>query len=78
LKNLEQTRKLQGLNVKSNLNFTDSRERNKLKNGKLNKNKPDSILKREWRWKELSESREPSKSDKSRKLQELSTRKSLS
>ena len=78
MKNLELTRKLLGLNVKSNLNFINSRERSKLKNGKLSKNKPDSSLKREWRWRKLSESREPSKSDKSRRLLELSTRKSLS
>jgi len=65
------------LNGKSNLNFTNLKERSRLKSGKLSRKQVDSNLNREWKWKKLSEKRELSKLDLSRKLLELSTRKSL-
>lgn len=65
------------MNGKSNLNFTNLKERSRLKSGKLSRNQLDSNLNREWKWKKLSEKRELSKLDLSRRLLELSTRKSL-
>jgi len=65
------------LNGKSNLNFTNLKERSRLKSGKLNRKQLDSNLNREWKMKKLSEKRELSKLDLSRRLLELSTRKSL-
>jgi hypothetical protein len=65
------------LNGKSNLNFTNLKERSRLKSGKLSRKQLDSNLNREWKWKKLSEKRELSKLDLSRRLLELSTRKSL-
>lgn len=65
------------MNGKSNLNFTNLKERSRLKSGKLSRKQLDSNLNREWKWKKLSEKRELSKLDLSRKLLELSTRKSL-
>ena len=65
------------MNGKSNLNFTNLKERSRLKSGKLSRKQVDSNLNREWKWKKLSEKRELSKLDLSRKLLELSTRKSL-
>lgn len=65
------------MNGKSNLNFTNLKERSRLKSGKLNRKQLDSNLNREWKMKKLSEKRELSKLDLSRRLLELSTRKSL-
>lgn len=65
------------MNGKSNLNFTNLKERSRLKSGKLSRKQLDSNLNREWKWKKLSEKRELSKLDLSRRLLELSTRKSL-
>ena len=65
------------MNGKSNLNFTNLKERSRLKSGKLNRKQLDSNLNREWKMKKLSEKRELSKLDLCRRLLELSTRKSL-
>lgn len=65
------------MNGKSNLNFTNLKERSRLKSGRLNRKQLDSNLNREWKMKKLSEKRELSKLDLSRRLLELSTRKSL-
>lgn len=65
------------MNGKSNLNFTNLKERSRLKSGKLSKKQLEPNSNREWKWKKLSEKRELSKLDLSRRLLELSTRKSL-